>query len=120
MAMLLQFDAAPTISAGAAKILEEKYLGQPITSGAYRDSLLLERMNYQDFVTEALSPTHGSSNFHIGHEDPTLVPKHTPGNVAWRSHRSNLIQGNMTLRQARIYIIKLIGRYFELGELSID
>jgi len=25
----------------------------------------------------------------------------------------------MTLREARIYLIKLIGRYFELGELNI-
>jgi len=26
----------------------------------------------------------------------------------------------MTLRQARIYFVKLIGRYFELGEITIE
>jgi hypothetical protein len=57
--------------------------------------------------------------YHIGHQDPTLHPRHVPANVAWRTSRSNLIQGNMTLRQARIYLLKLIGRYFELGELDI-
>lgn len=63
---------------------------------------------------------HGHSSFHIGHEDPTRKPKHTPDNIGWRTFRSNLIQGNMTLRQARIYFVKLIGRYFELGEITIE
>lgn len=119
MGMLLQFDGAPAINPAAQALLEVHYLGSPIIAGSYRDSLLLEKMSYADFVREALAPTHGSSNFHIGHEDPTHASKHSPGNIAWRSHRSNLIQGNMTLRQARIYIIKLIGRYFELGELNV-
>ena len=119
MGMLLQFDVAPTIDAGARELLETRYLGSPAESGTYRDSLLLERMNFPAFVAEAHAPTHGSSNFHIGHEDPTLYPKHVPDNVSWRTHRSNLIQGNMTLRQARIYVLKLIGRYFELGELNV-
>ena len=120
MGMLLQFEGAPSIDPAAQAVLEQHYLGSPIVAGSYRDSLLLENMRYADFVSEALAPTHGSSNFHIGHEDPTSTPKHSPGNIAWRSHRSNLIQGNMTLRQARVYIIKLIGRYFELGELDVS
>lgn len=119
MGMLLQFNGAPDVEQVARDILETKYLGSPIVAGGYRDSLLLEAMSYPEFLAEALSPVHGTSNFHIGHEDPTQIPKHSPGNIAWRSHRSNLIQGNMTLRRARIYIIKLIGRYFELGELTI-
>lgn len=119
MGMLMQFEGAPTISPDAQTILETRYLGNPIVAGTYCDSLLLERMSYLQFVNEALTPTHGTSNFHLGHEDPTQSPKHTPGNIAWRTHRSNLIQGNMTLREARIYILKLIGRYFELGELDL-
>lgn len=120
LGMLLQFEGAPEINEEAKEILEQKYLGSPIVPGTFKDSLLLESLRYEDYVAEALNPVHGSSNFHIGHEDPTLVPKHTPGNIAWRTHRSNLIQGNMTLRQARIYMLRLIGRYFELGELNID
>jgi hypothetical protein len=100
-------------------ICEERYLGHQIRSGTFRDSLLLERFDFNDLVAEGLNPVHGHSSFHIGHEDPTLKPKHRPDNVGWRTYRSNLIQGNMTLRQSRIYFVKLIGRYFELGEIHI-
>ena len=119
LGMLLQFDDAPEIDDATRKILEEKYLGSSIVPGIYRDSLLLERLSFPGFLAETLTPVHGSSNFHIGHQDPTVAAKHLPGNIAWRTHRSNLIQGNLTLRQARIYLIKLIGRYFELGELNV-
>jgi len=118
--MMLQFEGAPVVAPDAQKLLETRYLGSPIAPGIYRDSLLLEKMDYGRVVAESQNPTHGTSDFHLGHEDPTLIPKHTPGNIAWRSHRSNLIQGSMTLREARIYILKLIGRYFELGELDLD
>jgi hypothetical protein len=120
MGMCLQFDNAPAVPDEIRQLLEEDYVGQPIIAGSYRDSLLLESMDYLLLVREAENPRHGSSQFHIGHEDPTIHPKHVPHNISWRSHRSNLIQGNMTLREARIYIIKLIARYFELGELDIN
>jgi len=119
LAMTLSFDNAPKLDRETRKMLETKYLGVSIQAGSYRDSLLLERMDFKQFVKEAENPTHGSSNFHLGHEDPTLSPKHVPHNISWRSHRSNLIQGDMTLRQARIYFVKLIARYFELGELNL-
>jgi hypothetical protein len=57
--------------------------------------------------------------FHIGHDDPTAIPKHTPTNISLRTLRSNLIQGNMTLTEARTKLVELIGRYFELGEVTI-
>ena len=81
--------------------------------------MLLERFNFQDLIAEGLNPVHGYSSFHIGHEDPSIQPKHKPTNISWRTARSNLIQGNMTLRESRIYFIKLIGRYLELGELDV-
>lgn len=118
--MLLAFEDPPNIDDDERDIIKRHYIGAPLQPGTYKDSLLLESMSYPDFAAEAAAPTHGTSNFHIGHEDPTIHPKHIPENIMWRSHRSNLIQGNMTLRQARIYIIKLIGRYFELGELNIE
>lgn len=108
------------IAPSLQSICEDNYLGHPIRKDTYRDALLLERFDFNDLVAEGLNPVHGHSSFHIGHEDPTRKPKHTPDNVGWRTFRSNLIQGNMTLRQARIYFVKLIGRYFELGEIHID
>lgn len=119
-AQIFCFDDAPSMEAGLRQIFEEKYLGHSIVPGTYRDKLLLERFSFPGFVAEGLAPVHGHSGFHIGHEDPTLTPKHQPDNVGWRTYRSNLIQGNMTLRSARIYFLKLIARYFELGEIDIS
>ena len=99
--------------------LERHYLGHVIEPDTYLDSLLLERFDFHDLLAEGLTPVHGHSSFHLGHEDPTVQPRHQPANTGWRTHRSNLIQGNMTLREARIYFLKLIGRYFELGEIDI-
>jgi hypothetical protein len=118
-AQLFCFDNAPKLDPAVQAILERQYLGHPIEPDTYRDRLLLERFDFNDLVREGLSPKHGHSSFHIGHEDPTRQPKHTPDNVGWRTYRSNLIQGNMMLREARIYFLKLIGRYFELGEIEI-
>jgi hypothetical protein len=118
--MMLEFKNAPTIDPEIKILVEQKYFGgTTLTSGAYRDALLRETLDFHELRDEIESPVHGHSKFHIGHQDPSLVPKHVPDNIFWRTHRSNLIQGNMTLREARIYIIKLIARYFEIGELEI-
>ena len=42
-----------------------------------------------------------------------------PENISWRTMRSNLIQGDMTLRESRTKFVELIGRYFDLGEVTI-
>lgn len=119
LGMLLEFRNAPTVSAETKELIETKYLGRTASPGTYRDALLLEYLDFAEFLEEASQPSHGHSNFHIGHQDPHISPKHVPDNITWRTHRSNLIQGNMTLREARIYIIRLIGRYFELDEIDI-
>jgi len=117
-AQIFCFDNAPELHDPLRSALQ-LYLDEPIASNTYRDKLLLERFDFNDLVAEGLNPVHGHSSFHIGHEDPTLKPKHAPNNIGWRTYRSNLIQGNMKLREARIYFLKLIGRYFELGEIDI-
>ena len=117
---LLAFSNPPAVDSGTVDLLTESYLGAEPISGSYCDSLLLEALDFETLAEESAQPRHGVSQIHLGHEDPTIQPKHVPYNVAWRTHRSNLIQGNLTLREARIYIIKLIARYFELGELEIN
>lgn len=118
-AQIFCFDNAPQLDDDLRVNLGTKYLGHPIASASYRDALLLESFDFNDLAQEGLEPVHGHSSFHMGHEDPTQVPRHTPENINWRTMRSNLIQGDMTLREARIYFVKLIARYFELGELEI-
>jgi hypothetical protein len=118
-AQIFCFDNAPELPTELRAILEQ-YLDHSIAPNTYRDKLLLERFDFNDLVEEGLNPTHGHSSFHIGHEDPTLIPKHQANNIGWRTLRSNMIQGEMTLRQTRVYFLKLIGRYFELEELDIS
>jgi hypothetical protein len=115
---LCDFANAPVPDEGTVKILA-KYIGHTPVPGTYRDALTKEKLDYDEFEKEALHPRHGHSEFHIGHEDPTANPKHVPDNVSWRGMRSNLIQGDMTLQEARTKLVELIGRYFELGEVTI-
>jgi hypothetical protein len=115
---LLEFTDAPTVDAGTRAILEKR-LGRTLIRDGFRDELMLEQLSFADLVAEAANPKPGVSAIHIGHRDPTRTPKHTPDNVEWRTERSNLIQGNLTLPAARMKFVELIARYFELGEVHI-
>jgi hypothetical protein len=117
-ATLLEFDGAPQVEGEALDILERR-LGRKLVPNSFRDELLLEKLPWADVVADAEDPRHGFSPIHIGHRDPTHHPRHTPDNVEWRTERSNLIQGNLTLPEARMYLVQLIARYFELGEIQV-
>jgi hypothetical protein len=117
-ATLLEFEGAPQVSEEIRARLETR-LGRTLTPDSFRDELTLEKLSYTEVAAEALDPRPGISGMHIGHRDPTLRPMHIPGNIEWRTERSNLIQGNLTLREARTKLVELIARYFELGEVTI-
>lgn len=114
LAMLLEFDNAPAVSVLGREVLE-RHLGRACVPGTHRDDLLLETLDYAVYAAEVAAARPGQSNFHIGHTDPTLRPMHTPENTRWRTARSNLMQGDMTLPQARGEIVKLVARYFDLN-----
>jgi hypothetical protein len=115
---LLEFDGAPTVDVATKAVLERR-LGRSLNPNSFRDELTLEKLSYADVVAEVLNPTPGISAVHIGHRDAARKPRHVPDNVEWRTERSNLIQGNLTLREARTKLVELIARYFELGEVTI-
>lgn len=118
LGMMCEFVNAPDLPQATRKLLA-KYIGHHPNPGTYRDALTLRLLNYNSFADEVLSGSHGESGFHVGHEDPTRLPRHVPENISWREKRSNLIQGNMTLRESRTALVELIARYFELGEVTI-
>lgn len=117
-ATMLEFEGAPQADGSTIALLEHR-LGRPLEPNSFRDELLLETMSYTALVYEVEHPRPGISSLHIGHRDPTKVPKHTPDNVEWRTERSNLIQGSLTLSEARMYLVRMIARYFDLGEVEI-
>lgn len=116
---VLEFDGAPPVTQEVSDIAL-KYLGRGLAPGSYCDPLTRERLSYPAIVAEATDPRHGISGFHIGHENPQAQPKHVPENVNWRSARSNLLQGDLTIREARTKFVELIARYFDLGEVRIE
>lgn len=118
-AEMLEFKNAPSVDEATKRILEN-YLGHQIEQGSYRDALTKERLDFARLVAESKDPQHGKSEFHLGHENPKSFPRHTPENVHWRAARSNLIQGDLTLPEARTKFVELIARYFDLGEVTIE
>jgi hypothetical protein len=80
----------------------------------YRCPITLDPLHFDQFVAEILQPTHGKSDFQVGHLNPlkaiTDDPQagHTFLNIGWISANGNRIQGSLTLVQTR----KLLGRIF--------
>ena len=118
-ATMLEFRNAPRAD-GATMLTLEKYLGRPIQGDRYEDPLTKERLDFSKLAGEIENPEHGKSQFHLGHEKPKAVPRHLPANVSWRSARSNFMQGDLTLDEARTKFVELIARYFGLGEVRVE
>ena len=119
LSQILEFQDAP-LPTDEVDMLARKYLERTPIAGQYRDPLTREHLSYSRMVSENANPRRGISSFHIGHDDPSAQARHIPANVNWRSARSNLIQGDLTLREARTRFVQLIARYFELGEVTIE
>jgi len=72
----------------------------------------LERLSYTTLATSVLSPTHGISDYQIGH----LIPLkrngvHDGENICWQSDHGNRIQGNLTIDETRNLLEKIANRY---------
>lgn len=85
----------------------------------YRCPITLDPLQFDEFVAEIQQPTHGKSDFQVGHLNPLKAinddPQsgHTFMNIGWISANGNRIQGSLTLEQTR----KLIGRIAKNYEL---
>ena len=119
VAQLFEFKDAPDVPEDAKSIIS-KYLGYQPVKGAFRDALTKEQLSYTEFIEEVMNPTPGKSKYHLGHEDPTISSKHISSNISWRTSRSNLIQGDLRLNEARARIVEIIARYFNLGDIRIE
>ena len=106
---LLQFENAPTLQPADQEIVE-KMAGRKVISGTYRDPLTLEGFDFNDFVKVTDNPSHGYSPYHMGHLNPRIQPKHMDSNVAWMSKESNVLQGDLTIDEARKKILAIADR----------
>lgn len=94
----------------------------PQTMEISRCPITLEPLSFQDFRQELMNPTHGKSNFQVGHlnplklDDPSnIAAGHTPENIAWISANGNRIQGSMSLEEVRNLLKQITHNYENEG-----
>jgi hypothetical protein len=103
------------------KMLQEQAI-LPQAMEISRCPITLEPLVFQEFREELMNPTHGKSNFQVGHLNPlklddpnTLIAGHTPGNVSWISANGNRIQGSMSLEEVRNLLKRITHNYENEG-----
>jgi hypothetical protein len=99
-----------------AMLQKEKILPQNMEMS--RCPITLEPLVFQEFKEELLNPTHGKSNFQVGHLNPlkldepsSLFAGHTAQNIAWISANGNRIQGSMSIEEVRSLLKKIAHNY---------
>jgi len=75
-------------------------------------------LSYEAFRNELLSPTHGKSDFQVGHLNPlkhedvhNQSSGHTAENISWISADGNRIQGSLSLGDVRMLIKRIAENY---------
>ena len=87
----------------------------------YRCPITLDPLHFDKFVAEIQQPTHGKSDFQVGHLNPLKAinddPQsgHTSLNIGWISSNGNRIQGSLTLEHTRKLIGRIVKNYALLG-----
>jgi hypothetical protein len=87
----------------------------------YRCPITLDPLHFDKFVAEIQQPTHGKSDFQVGHLNPLKAinddPEsgHTSRNIGWISSNGNRIQGSLTLEHTRKLIGRIVRNYDLLG-----
>lgn len=80
-----------------------------------------DTLSYEAFRNELLNPTHGKSDFQVGHLNPLKLGNdggsagHTSDNISWISADGNRIQGSLSLDDVRILIQRISENYDRHG-----
>ena len=80
-----------------------------------------DALSYVAFRNELLNPTHGKSDFQVGHLNPLKLGNdgeaagHTSDNISWISADGNRIQGSLSLDAVRILIQRISENYDQHG-----
>jgi hypothetical protein len=104
------FPLAVTAAAQQAGLIQARPMSRcPIT---------LDPLDFPAFATEVVSPSHGRSNFQVGHLNPLKTTVRTAGsaghtaeNISWISAAGNRIQGDLSLNGARQLINHIADNY---------
>ena len=77
-----------------------------------------DALSYESFRNGLLNPTHGKSDFQVGHLNPLKLGAansegagHTAENISWISADGNRIQGSLSLDDVRVLIQRIADNY---------
>ena len=91
----------------------------------FRCPITLEPLRFEEFAAEVTSPTHGRSNFQVGHLNPLKAAPgdeangHGARNISWISADGNRIQGALSLAQTRA-LLRRIAENYRATETAAD
>ena len=85
-----------------------------------------DMLSYDAFRDQLLNPTHGKSDFQVGHLNPLKLGDdemeaagHTASNISWISADGNRIQGSMSLNDVR-HLIQRISKNYDQQNWWLD
>lgn len=88
----------------------------------FRCPITLDPMSFSAFRSELMNPTHGKSNFQVGHLNPLklndpagVASGHTADNISWISADGNRVQGSLSLADVRALLRRIASNYEAKG-----
>lgn len=88
----------------------------------FRCPVTLDPMSFEAFRNELMNPTHGKSDFQVGHLNPLKLDDpgaaasgHSPENISWVSADGNRIQGSLGLVEVRALLRRVATNYETRG-----
>lgn len=111
------FDGFP--SASFSQLQEANILTQNLSTALC--PITGDALSYEAFRNELLNPTHGKSDFQVGHLNPLKLDNdgkaagHRSNNISWITSNGNRIQGNLSLEDVRILIQRISENYERHG-----
>lgn len=108
LAQVFEFSNAPTVEDTTDRQVISTFLGRPLDRGSFRCPISGLPIEYEQFIVSVSSPTHGRSEYQVGH----LVPLsgdpggHRAENTSWITELGNRVQGE----DSRDHVVKEIFR----------
>lgn len=88
----------------------------------FRCPITLDPMSFAEFHDKLMNPSHGKSDFQVGHlnplklDDPNATASgHSPENISWVSADGNRIQGSLGLAEVRNLLRRVATNYEARG-----
>jgi hypothetical protein len=90
----------------------------PASLTVFRCPITLDPMSFKQFREQLENPTHGKSDFQVGHLNPLKLDAadatgsgHSPENISWVSADGNRIQGSLGLNEVQSLIRRIAQNY---------